>query len=313
MENIAAIDIGSNAIRLVIGEYDSDNRSLRLVRKIREPVRLGKDVFSTGTISEKTFREAINVFTQFRNLIEAYSVKSIRAVATSALREATNQDVFVKRVRSETNIMISVIDGLEEARLIHAAVIAQLNLAQKLAVLIDIGGGSVEVTISKNERLIDSRSFELGTVRLLQKMEELKLKEKNLKFWIDSQMSPIFEFISQTTKTESIDLAVGTGGNMEALGKLRVQLLDKDSTFSLKTKELTEIVNQLMAYPLRERMEKFRMRADRADVIVPASLVVTSIMDFLKTPRLVIPGVGLKDGILVDLLRTKSVRSVILA
>jgi exopolyphosphatase/guanosine-5'-triphosphate,3'-diphosphate pyrophosphatase len=312
MENVAAIDIGSNAIRLVIGEFDSDTRSLRLVRKLREPVRLGKDVFASGTISDKTLRDALEVFTKFQNLINAYSVKTIRAVATSALREAANQDAFVKRIKQDTGIAISVIDGLEEARLIHDAVAAHVNLNQKLAVLIDIGGGSVEVTLSRNSKMLASQSFELGTVRLLQKMEELKLKEKNLKFWIDSQMPMVQDFISKSTKGEKVDVCIGSGGNIESLGKLRVQLLDKDSTFSIKPKEINEIFNHLTSVPLKERIERFNMRPDRADVIVPASLVVLAILEILGSPRLLIPAVGLKDGILVDLLKNKNVRSMIL-
>ena len=312
MENIAAIDIGSNAIRLVIGEFDSEARSLRLLRKLREPVRLGKDVFATGSISDKTTKEAIAVFTKFKNLIEAYSVKTSKAVATSALREATNQDAFVKKIKAESGITISVIDGLEEARLIHEAVASQINLNDKMAVLLDIGGGSVEITVSQNAKVKATQSFELGTVRILQKMDELKLKEKNLKVWIDGQMPPVFEFIDKHTKNAPIDMCVGTGGNIEFLGKMRVQLLDKDSTFALKPKELQEIMNVLFSFSYKERVEKLGMRPDRADVIVPASMVVLSVLEHIGTQRLLIPAVGLKDGILVDLLRGKNVRSVVL-
>lgn len=311
MENIAAIDIGSNAIRLVIGEFDEQNHSLRLLRKLREPVRLGKDVFSRGAISEKTLEQAGQVFAKFRQLIDAYSVKTSRAVATSALREASNQDLFVKRMRHDSGIHISVIDALEEARLIHEAVAAQVNLHHKLAVLLDIGGGSVELTISSGGRLRSSESFQLGTVRLLQKMTELNLKEKHLKQWVLENFSQPIEFIEKHTRLEKVDLCIGTGGNLEYLGKLRVQILDKDSTYSIRPKELQQILDTVMEIPLRERVERFRMRPDRADVIVPATIISQAVLELVGTHRMLIPAVGLKDGILVDLVRARGVRTIL--
>jgi exopolyphosphatase/guanosine-5'-triphosphate,3'-diphosphate pyrophosphatase len=310
MENVAAIDIGSNAIRLVIGEFDQASQTLRLLRKLREPLRLGRDVFANGSISDKTMSQAVEVFSKFRQLIDAYSVKNSRAVATSALREASNQDSFIRRIKSDAGIQISVIDALEEARLIHEAVAAQVNLHHKLAILLDIGGGSVEITISSNGKIRATESFSLGTVRLLQKLDELKLKEKHLKTWINENFQSVADLIAKHTRQEKVDLCIGTGGNLEFLGKLRVQILDKDSTFSLRPKELGQILDAIMAVPVKDRGDRFRMRPDRADVIVPAGIVAHAVLEVAGTHRMLIPAVGLKDGILVDLIKSKNVRVV---
>lgn len=311
MENVAAIDIGSNAIRLIVGEYDSDHATLRVLRKIREPIRLGKDVFSTGSISDKTSKELQAVFARFRDLVSAYSVRNLKAVGTSALREAKNRTEIVHAIKQASGISVAVIDGLEEARLIHEAVAQQLQLKDRLALLVDIGGGSVEITVSQNGHFKTSRSFELGTVRILQKMEELKLREKNLRFWLDSQFPVVHDFLKESVGKNAVDLVVGTGGNMEFMGKLRVQLLDKDTSFIVKAKELWEMANQITPVPLKERPGRFNMRADRADVFIPAVTLVTLLLEHLKVPRLVLPAVGLKDGLLLDTLRGKSVRSVL--
>lgn len=311
MENIAAIDIGSNAIRLVIGEFDEDSCTLRTLRKLREPLRLGKDVFASGTISDKTILQAVEVFTKFRQLMDAYSVKNWRAVATSALREAQNQEQFVRKIKSDAGIQIAVINGQEEARLIHEAVAAQVNLHNKLAVMIDIGGGSVEITVSSNGKIRAANSYNLGTVRLLQKMEEQKLKEKHLKTWIEENNKPVLDFIDRHAKGEKVDLCIGTGGNLEFLGKLRVQILDKDSTFSLRPKELLQISDHLISMTIKDRIDRLGMRADRADVIVPAALIVHSLLEHVGTHRLLIPAVGLKDGILVDLVKAKNPRCIV--
>lgn len=297
---IAAIDIGSNAIRLVLGEIDK-HQNLQVLKKIREPVRLGEDVFATGEISAKTTAKALQSFRKFKTYLQSNGVQHIRAVATSALRETRNRDEFVRLVQKETGIRIEVIDGLEEGRLIHAAVASRVEMENRNILLIDIGGGSVELTVSCNGRIKGVKTFKLGTVRLLQMLQQRGLKEKHLKSFLLERLDPVKAFLDTHTKNRSLDVCVGTGGNFECLGKLRVVLLNRNSIFSMTYHELSRINEHLGSMSVKERIEYLRMRPDRADVVVPAGMVAQAVMGLAGVEMLMIPYVGLRDGILSDL------------
>ncbi|RYZ74111.1 MAG: hypothetical protein EOP05_09490, partial [Proteobacteria bacterium] len=223
MEALAAIDIGSNAIRLVIGSMDEFG-DIKIVKKVREPVRLGKDVFGGGEISSKTRDKALDAFLKFRGLIKEHDVHFTKAVATSALREAKGRDEFVSQVKKSSGIEIDVIDGIEEGRLIYSAVSQRMNLNDKVVLLIDIGGGSVELTIADHGVRKATQTFKMGTVRLLQFLETRGLKEKHLSDVIREHAGPVKDFLATHLKGLHLDLAIGTGGNFETLGKLRVAL-----------------------------------------------------------------------------------------
>lgn len=300
METLAAIDIGSNAIRLVIGERDQHG-DIRILKKVREPVRLGKDVFSTGTISEKTRKQALEAFARFTALLKSQGVHHAKAVATSALREARDRDSFVEQVREACGIRIDVIDGVEEGRLIFSAVAHRVNLTDRVALLIDIGGGSVELTVADHGSSVASQTFKLGTVRLLEALEEKGLKEKHLPELIQTNMGEARAFLQEVTRGRRLEVAIGTGGNFECLGKLRVALLHKSSIFSMTRAELNELSHRLQSRSVKERIQHLRLRPDRADVIVPAALVTLTIMELTGIDMLTIPYVGLRDGILADL------------
>ena len=169
MVKISAIDVGSNAMRMVIGEVD-EARQVHTIENIRLPVRLGQDVFSKGYLEEKTIQQTEEVFLRFKQMAEDYDVQELRAVATSAAREAANSDLLIDRVFQTSGIEIEIISGEEEARLIHLGVAHILNLKNKRTLLIDIGGGSVDVTISHGQNIISTDSYSLGTVRLLEKV-----------------------------------------------------------------------------------------------------------------------------------------------
>jgi exopolyphosphatase/guanosine-5'-triphosphate,3'-diphosphate pyrophosphatase len=300
METLAAIDIGSNALRLVIGQLD-DHHDIKVLKKVREPVRLGKDVFSDGEISRKTIQRSLESFEKFHTLIDRYGVKKARAVATSALREAKNRESFVAEVAKQIGLKIDIIDGMEEARLIHSAVAHKIDLSDRTAVLIDIGGGSVELTVSVDGVIQGMKSFKIGTVRLLRMLEERGLKERNLAALVAEPLKEIHAFVEKATKGEPIDFCVGTGGNIECLGKLRVALLHRNSIYSLTVFELSQILHHLEGMSLKERIQYLRLRPDRADVVVPAGVVVHAIMREIPCETLMIPYVGLRDGILSDL------------
>jgi len=296
----AAIDVGSNAIRLVIGERDHHG-DMKVLKKVREPVRLGKDVFSAGLISDRARQKVIEAFGKFNDMIKAHGVHHSRAVATSALREAKNAESVIQEVRRATGVTIDVIDGLEEGRLIFSAVTHRVDLHEKISLLIDIGGGSVELTIADHGRPLGSQTFKLGTVRLLQVLEERNLKERHLRSVIGDSLQPVEKFLRGTLKGLHIDHAIGTGGNFECLGKLRVALLQKSSIFSMTRLELDELVRHLESMSVKERVQFLRLRPDRADVIIPAALVTDAILTLAEVDVVTVPYVGLRDGILADL------------
>jgi exopolyphosphatase/guanosine-5'-triphosphate,3'-diphosphate pyrophosphatase len=169
MLNIAAIDVGSNAMRMIVGEVD-DAWQVKSVENIRLPVRLGQDVFSKGHLEEKTIQQTEEAFLHFKHMAESFGIHHLRAVATSAAREARNSDLLVDRIFRASGIELEIISGEEEARLIHLAVVHELKLKDKRALLIDIGGGSVEVTISTGQTSFHGQLC-MGTVRLLERLD----------------------------------------------------------------------------------------------------------------------------------------------
>ncbi len=298
---LAAIDVGSNAIRLVIGELET-NGEVRTLKKYREAVRLGKDTFSEGAISKKCIERTLETFSKFKGFLKEHNVKHVRAVATSAMREAANSNAVVEAVLKQTGISIEVIDGFEEGRLIFSAVSNRVDLDGSRSILIDIGGGSVEVTVAEGLKIKSTQSFPLGTVRLLESLETRGLKEKHLPTVIEENFKPLRSFLNEQLKDKPVDFAIGTGGNFECLGKLRVALLSKTSIYSMTFEELVELTDHLASMTVKERVQFLRLKNDRADVIVPAALVTLAIMEAIPTDTLNVPFVGLRDGILASLL-----------
>lgn len=299
---VSAIDIGSNAIRMMVAEITDTPPFVRIDKKFRAPVRLGHDVFTSGAISPETLEMAKSTFLQFAEKNRQYQVANCRAVATSACREAKNRQDFVDEIRKTTGIEINVIDGTEEGRLIHLAVCKEVDLIGKKTMLIDIGGGSVEVTFSRGTQMSATKSFPMGTVRILENLRKRKMNESHLNIIMGEFLSALSEHIYDQCDHEAVDFAIGTGGNLESLGKLKVQLLKRTPNSFVTLAELTEIIERLRSLSVRDRIEKLKLRPDRADVIVPAALVIQTIMRQAETEKLVIPGVGLRDGIIWSML-----------
>jgi exopolyphosphatase / guanosine-5'-triphosphate,3'-diphosphate pyrophosphatase len=302
MPTIAAIDVGTNAIRLAIGRINQ-NHSIELLENIREPVRLGKDVYAGGSISEATTERAIDAFLKFRQLIDQYHAEHVKAVATSATREALNSDIFIDRIAQATGIDIAAIGAEEEARLIHLAVAERVNLKNKRAILIDIGGGSVEVTLASDGSILATVSFNMGTVRLLQKLEQEKVGESRFNQLVHEYADATRKWLEGRIGRQKIDLCVGTGGNVEAMGDLRKRLFAKESQSLITRAELDALVDTLQGMTFEERLQELRLRPDRADVIVPAAIVLQTIVRQAKVDQVLIPQVGLKDGLLLDMVQ----------
>ena len=300
MQMISAIDVGSNAIRMAVGNVDAAQEQVEVIENIRIPVRLGRDVFSIGYIGEPTMQAALDTFRRFRKIADGYEVKQIRAVATSAMREAENRKTLIQRVARYTGIHLEVISGEEEARLVHVAVGKVIDLHGKKAVLIDIGGGSIEVALSVGDQLITTESYDMGTVRMLQRLDGQGSGD-----FIDL-LHEYTQSVRRRIKREfgklKFDLCIGTGGNMEEMGSLRKRLFKQDSDQILTVDELAELDTKLGKMTVEQRMQKLDLKPDRADVIAPAIMVLRMIAREAKIKEIQIPGVGLKDGVLWDML-----------
>ncbi|MEW6403691.1 MAG: Ppx/GppA phosphatase family protein [Chloroflexota bacterium] len=307
MHKIAAIDIGSNAVRMIVGRMNGSSK-VEPIENIRLPIRLGGDAFTLGNLRESTIQQAVDGFVHFQHVAGEFDVSRIRAIATSALRESANSDILIDRVHRTSGIEIEVISGNDEARLIHVAVTNALNLKNKRALLIDIGGGSVEVTISENQTITSTESYKMGTVRLLQKLDEVRsggssgrTASQPFSLLVREYAEAARRRIDHELGDAKVHLCVGTGGNVEELGKLRQKLFDRPSDRQITLGELQNITQKLNSMSLKERIRKFKLRPDRADVILPAAIVLQMIAREAKVREIAIPNVGLKDGLLLEM------------
>lgn len=282
-----AIDIGTNAARLLVGEViiEDKNTFLRKVSYTRIPLRLGYDVFENGRISPEKEQDFIKTIKAFKLVAEVFKVRGLRACATSAVREAANGSEVQARILQETGINIDVIDGDEEARLIFGT-FNLLNINKDVAyIVIDVGGGSSEVTIFDNGLKVAEKSFKVGTIRLLK-------NKTSDRIWQE-----IDEWISKNTNPKYTYRIYGTGGNINKCHKL----LGKQIEESISYREIDELHENLSQLSVTKRMYKYQLKADRADVIVPALFIYKHIMRSMKAKEIVVPKIGLVDGIIYDL------------
>ncbi len=283
----AAIDIGSNAIRLLIEEVylDGDKYHIEKVSLTRVPVRLGDDVFQHGFISEEKIRQLVKTMRAFWYLMDVHKIELFRACATSAMRETKNRKEVLSRIEKEANIRVNVLTGDEEADLIFKNYKAQ-NLNEKGNYLyIDVGGGSTELTLIKKGKRIKGQSFDLGTVRMLSAGVEKQTWEKAKK-WIQT----IFEKEDKVT-------AIGTGGNINTIFKIQ----GKKPAETLTYKDLQEQYAILKSYSVEQRITRLKLRPDRADVIVPACEIYLRLMDYAGIKEMLVPKIGLADGIILGI------------
>lgn len=295
----SAIDVGSNAFRLVIAERCADH-NFNILKKERIAVRLGADAFEKGQFSEHTQEQAIKAFEKFAALHKKYKVKNYIACATSAMRESRNSKELIETLYKKTKIRVQIINGLVEGRLIREAILEDVRLDNSKTCFIDIGGGSVEITFNANHKQLATQSFPMGTVRTLQLRTTMSPKD-NLKQY-EQLITP---YISQHLKQQKhFDFGVGTGGNIESLGRLRVQILKNTPNTRVTLNELLEMKKALSRLNYSDRVSHFQLRPDRADVIIPALDVLILIMRKVKIKDLKIPYVGLREGLLLSLSRT---------
>ena len=300
MTTLAAIDAGSNAMRLVIGRAGR-NGGVEVVKNSREAVRLGKDVFAGGRMSRKLMKAATQAFRRFQDAIDEWGVEHTVAVGTSALREADNRDELLDRVHRKTGIEVNVIGGLEEARLVHLAVSRKIDISEGEAVLVDVGGGSVEVTLTSGGVLIESRTLKVGTVRMLQVLNDPERGFSDFMAQIEEIKSDTRDWTTDALGHHLVGRLVGTGGNVESIGDLTGKRAGRKATSFASSGDLQRIQTQLESLSIGDRQRELRLRPDRADVIYPAVIVVQALMNTVWASNLAIPRVGLKDGVLLEL------------
>ncbi|MDQ6997111.1 MAG: Ppx/GppA phosphatase family protein [Mariprofundus sp.] len=294
---VAAIDVGSNAIRMGVATRDADGMP-RLIQRYREAVRLGHDAFTTGILSQQTMDDAVEAFSQFRRILDQQQIGTYRATATSAMRDSKNGAELVKRIWDKTNIKLQLISGEEEARLVHYSISRRVDLANKFTLLVDMGGGSVEITLCDNGEVIASQSFKIGTVRLLEMMGKGGDFNTLLSEYLDGMRKKIREQIGK----RKADLCIATGGNAGAIGELAHQLLATESLQQINRKELGILIDEISVLTFEERVRDLGLRPDRADVILPATMVFYEIMALAGAKKMVMPDASLLDGIILDMM-----------
>jgi exopolyphosphatase/guanosine-5'-triphosphate,3'-diphosphate pyrophosphatase len=303
-KRIGAVDVGSNGIRMLVCEIQK-NSQLNPIYSTRAAVRLGRDVFRDGYIREPTARKALRAFLKFRKIMKRLRVRRLRSVATSAVRDSFNGREFVKYINDHSGFRLQVISGEKEGRLIHTAVSSKINLVNAVALLIDIGGGSVELTVSRFGRIEAVQTFPLGTVRLVNQtdMHLGKSKSKVIQKILSAKSAPLRRFLKKHLHGTGEFILIGTGGNIEALGDLRMKVLGKHSHSRMTLSELRAAVRILTRYTYNERISKLKLRPDRADVIIPGALALEMVMRLARARTILIPRVGLKDGVIIEVAR----------
>ena len=284
----AAIDIGSNAARLLITEVivdDKNKTSFNKISLIRVPLRLGFDVFDTGKISDAKAERLMNTMKGFSALIKAFEVIDFRACATSAMRDASNASEIITSVKEQTGVEIEVISGSQEASLVFENHIAENMDKQHSYLYIDVGGGSTELTFFSNNLLVFKDSFNIGTIRLLKNAVPDET-------WVEMKND-----IKNKTKGNKEVIAIGSGGNINKVFSLSKRKEGKSLPIDL----LRDYYKELSNVSLKDRINIYKLREDRADVIVPALQIYINVMRWAGATEIYVPKIGLADGLIQHL------------
>lgn len=293
---LAAVDIGSNAVRLLfcdIYPYQNDFR-IKKTSLVRLPIRLGEDVFTNGKISDVNFNKLVKTMKAFKNLTEVYEVVDFRVCATSAMREAENGKKIIQHIKQETDVSIEIINGEAEAELLFQTHVAEKIDKQGTFLYVDVGGGSTEVTLfSKGEKMI-SKSFKIGTLRLKNNLVK-KEAWSEMKSWLDG-----------VKKDAEPTLIIATGGNINKLYKL-CGLKDYKLFEITDLKQMSAFISK---YSIEDRVEKLGLKPDRADVVTHAGEIYLTAMKATGINQLFVPKVGLADGIIYELYKEHIISDV---
>ena len=283
MKKYAAVDIGSNAIRLlIVGVLKTNSvHKYRKISLVRVPIRLGQDVFLYKKISNEKLKLLLNTLKAFKLLMSVHNIDRYKICATSAMRESKNSKEVLKRVRKKLNLDINIISGKDEASIIANVFAKDFNNHKNL-LYVDVGGGSTELTIINKGKIVKSKSFKIGTVRILN-----NLVKKDT--WGKYE-----EWIKKHTKIYNGILTIASGGNANKLLKISGKEIGKP----MSIKVIKEIYLELNKYSFEDRVIKLNLSTDRADVIIPATEIYLKSMNFCKSNQIIIPRIGLADGII---------------
>ncbi|HRP32624.1 MAG TPA: exopolyphosphatase [Agriterribacter sp.] len=285
---LAAIDIGSNAARLLLSEVivgEAGEPVFNKLNLVRVPLRLGFDVFENQEISAEKEGMVLQTLKAYKHLMNAYGIRYVKACATSAMRDARNADDIIRKIKMETGITIEVISGDAEASLIYENHVAEKLTPDDDYLYIDVGGGSTELTFFSKEKLVFKESFRIGTIRLLKNKVS------------DIQWNEMKDFIKSRIKNLRKVIAIGSGGNINKIFSLSKKKEGKPLSFEL----LKDYYKELSSFSIEERMRLYKMREDRADVIVPALLIYLNVMRWADAKDIYVPRIGLADGLIQHL------------
>ncbi len=292
---LGAIDIGSNGVRLLLGELDAKGEVHFYFRK-RASVRFGADAFTRGEFRKQTFEDAFELFSDFKRIMKDEKIDRCLCVATSAFRDSKNSQALSKEIYKRFGIHINTISGILESDLIFKAVQQKLKSDKKYSLLIDIGGGSTEIKLCRENHILKTLSLDLGTVRFMESDNYFSSKEDReaLKFLQSNFRYEIAPYLSSVDSNKL--QIIGTGGNLRRLGKLKRKILRKEDTLYLKKKHFKIIFQTLLDSTYQERVDELGLRRDRAETILPACHILKTCLDDLNWYKVYLPNVGLAHG-----------------
>ncbi len=291
----AAIDTGSNAVRLLIADIIDNNGSVSFKKNtlIRVPLRLGDDAFLHQYLSDKKAADLVKTMQAFKNLIDVYKVDDYMACATSAMREAKNGQEIVERIKKEADLDLEIVHGSREATIIYNSHAEQNMDKSKNYLYIDVGGGSTELSLFSEGEMLASQSFNIGTIRILDNQDK------------DETWNEMNDFIRLHTRKFKNISGIGTGGNINKLFKLSEE---KEGEAMAYTK-LKSLYNYLNSFSLKDRINVLGLNQDRADVIIPACEIYISVMKWANIKNIYVPSVGMVDGIIQTLIDKNNLRN----
>ncbi|MEN9685806.1 MAG: hypothetical protein RLZZ28_1592 [Bacteroidota bacterium] len=294
---LAAIDIGSNAARLLITDVSQDKYGNPIFNKlnlVRVPLRLGFDVFEKGEISKEKRGMVLQTMKAYGHLINAYGVKNVIACATSAMRDARNSADIIRKVKLETGLEIEIISGDLEASIIYENHVAENMDTDHSYLYIDVGGGSTELTFFADGKMIFKQSFNIGTIRILKDMVD------------EEKWNEVKDFIKLKTKSFKKIVAIGTGGNINKVFSLSKKKDGRPLSLDL----LKDYYKEIASFSLEDRINIYKLREDRADVIVPALQIYINVMRWSDADEIYVPKIGLADGLIQHLYSALALKGV---
>ncbi|MEZ4881204.1 MAG: exopolyphosphatase [Flavobacteriaceae bacterium] len=292
IEKYGAVDIGSNAIRLLVMsviEQEGRDTIFKKTSLVRVPIRLGAEVFLEGKISENSANRMIDAMTAFKLLMKTHNITRYRACATSAMREASNGRQVAEAIEKKSGLSINIIDGNDEAAIIASTDLKNLIQDDKVFLYVDVGGGSTELTVFANGKNVASRSFKLGTVRLLEDRVDESIWGE-MEVWIKNELKD-YKHVSM----------IGSGGNINSIFKKSGKKLGKPLSYLY----LSSYYELMKSLSYEERITELDMNPDRADVVIPATRIYLSAMKWSKAKNVYVPKIGLSDGIVRSLYNEK--------